>query len=77
MQSKARARDRAPLFLVPLSALVVLSALLLGGCNTISGAGKDVAAVGRGVDTTAEAAEDKMFGTTPAEQEERARRGGY
>lgn len=74
-RAKTRAQVRAPLTLIPLSALVVLSALLLGGCNTISGAGQDVAAVGRGVDKGAQATEEKVFGTSKAEQERRTQQG--
>jgi predicted small secreted protein len=74
MQSRVQARQR-PFLIVPLSVLVVVSALMLGGCNTISGAGQDVSAIGRGVDRGAQATEEKVFGTDSAEQQRRTQQG--
>lgn len=42
--------------------LVAVTALLLAGCNTISGAGQDLTAVGKGVSHVAGEVRDEIFG---------------
>lgn len=42
------------------SLMIVLLALLLGGCNTIEGFGRDVQAAGGAVSETAEDVENEM-----------------
>jgi len=46
--------------------LMFVALALAGGCNTISGLGKDVAATGNAVSSTAEKAKDAMSNPDPA-----------
>ena len=41
---------------------VAVSSLLLAGCNTVAGVGKDVTAVGKGVTHVADEVRDEVFG---------------
>lgn len=63
-RAKAVARTRNGERMLPLAVLILLSALVLSGCNTIAGFGEDVAATGESIDQTAEQAQDEM--TPPA-----------
>ena len=49
------------------SLLAILSAFLIGlaGCNTVKGVGKDVAALGNGVDHAATSVSNKMYSKSP------------
>lgn len=52
---------RKGLAFLPMAALLVVSALALQGCNTVSGVGKDVSATGSALDTTSERTKEEMF----------------
>lgn len=71
----AAARPDGSRLLVPLAFLVLISALALGGCNTVSGFGEDVSAAGSALDRTSERTQDKMTGKETAKQP--ANRSGY
>lgn len=60
-RAKAVTRPRPGERLVPLAVLLLLSALILSGCNTIGGFGQDVAGTGEAIDQTAERTQDEMF----------------
>ena len=49
------------------SLLAILAAFLIGlaGCNTVKGVGKDVAALGNGVDHAATTVSNKMYLKSP------------
>lgn len=52
--------DRSGLTL-PLAFLLLVSALFLAGCNTVSGVGEDVSAAGEALDQTSERTQEKVF----------------
>lgn len=63
MLPKAQRAVRAvpsPLALLFLSLLVMV--LAVAGCNTVSGAGEDISAAGRGIDQTSHTTQEKMTG---------------
>lgn len=64
-KAKAIARTRATMAL-PLTLLVLLTALVLAGCNTMSGVGEDVSAAGETLDETSERTQEKITGDRPA-----------
>ena len=47
-----------------ISSILLLTAPLLGACNTISGVGKDVSALGKGVTHMADEVGDEFFGAS-------------
>lgn len=47
---------------LPLAALLLLSALMLAGCNTMSGVGEDIGAAGGAIDQTSERTQEKITG---------------
>lgn len=44
------------------TALVLTAAVVLSGCNTVSGMGEDLSAAGQGIDQTSESTQDEMTG---------------
>lgn len=67
-RAKAVARPRTGERVLPFAVLVLLTALILSGCNTIGGFGEDVAATGGAIDETAERTQDEMFEPEPQQQ---------
>lgn len=72
-EARAIARQRGTLAL-PLAFLVLITALALSGCNTVSGMGEDVSAAGQAIDQTSERTQDKITGQ---EQRSDYQAGGY
>lgn len=68
-KAKAAVRERSIGLLIPLSFLLALSALALGGCNTVAGMGEDISAGGRAIDQTAETTQDKLTGKKEHQEE--------
>jgi predicted small secreted protein len=48
--------------------ITIAAALALGACNTVAGAGEDVAAAGHAVDRGATATKDKLFNSDSSQQ---------
>jgi predicted small secreted protein len=69
-EAKASGRTGAAV-LIPLSFLLLLSAVALGGCNTVSGAGEDIAATGRAIDRGSQVTEQKVFNSDQQQQQQR------
>lgn len=59
-KAKVIARQRGPDWTLPLVALVLLTALALSGCNTVSGMGEDIGAAGSAIDQTSERTQEKI-----------------
>jgi len=62
-----------PFAAIGLSALLLTAGAALGGCNTVRGAGEDVASLGTAVEHGASKTENMMFGgssSQPASTEE-------
>lgn len=61
-KANAIARQRGADWTLPLAALVLLTALVLAGCNTVSGMGEDIGAAGSAIDQTSERTQEKITG---------------
>lgn len=49
--------------MVRLSVIVMIAGLVLGGCSTVAGVGKDISAVGKGVTHVADEVREEVFGS--------------
>lgn len=61
-KATAIARQRKVDLALPLAVLVLLTALALAGCNTVSGMGEDIGAAGGALDQTSERTQEKITG---------------
>jgi predicted small secreted protein len=61
-KANAVARQRGFDRVLQLAALVVLTALALSGCNTVSGVGEDIGAAGGAIDQTSERTQEELTG---------------
>lgn len=61
-KAKAIARQSGMTMTLPLAFLVLLTALVLSGCNTVSGVGEDISAAGGALDQTSEQTQEKITG---------------
>lgn len=60
-----------------LAFLVILTALALGGCNTVSGVGEDISAAGKGLDQTSERTQEKLTGKDHSQDTSGYKAGAY
>ncbi|MGE5546264.1 MAG: entericidin A/B family lipoprotein [Solirubrobacterales bacterium] len=68
IRPKAIARSEgSSIPLLPLAFLVLVTALSMAGCNTVSGMGEDISAAGKGIDRTSERTQEKLSGESTAE----------
>lgn len=61
-KATAIARSREAALPLPFAMLMLLTALVLAGCNTVSGLGEDISAAGGAIDQTSERTQEKLTG---------------